>query len=90
MPDNRGNGGSKMVGTLAAFAAAFVARKLLTAAWKRITGKEPPSDPRDPQVGIGEALGWAVMLGVGIETARLLATRAATRKQRQVTGASPE
>lgn len=83
MADKRGDGGSKALGTIAAFAAAFGTRKLITFGWKRITGKEPPTDPHDPQVGIGEALAWALILGVGIETARLLAVRAATRKVRE-------
>lgn len=83
MSDKRGDGGTKALGALAAFAAAFAARKLITIAWTKITGKEPPSDPQDPQVGIGEALSWAVVMGVAIETARLLASRAATRRLRR-------
>jgi len=83
MSDKRGDGGTKALGALAAFAAAFAARKLITMAWTKITGKEPPSDPQDPQVGIGEALSWAVVMGVAIETARLLASRAATRRLRR-------
>lgn len=83
MSDKHGDGGSKAVGAVAAFAAAFAARKLITAAWTRITGKEPPSDPQDPRVGIGEALSWAVVMGVTIESARLLASRAATRRLRR-------
>ena len=82
MSDDRGNGGSKALAALAAFAAAYATRKILTFGWKQVTGKEPPSDPHDPHVGIGEALSWAVVLGVSIETARLLAMRAATRKMR--------
>jgi hypothetical protein len=83
MADKRGDGGTKAVGAVAAFAAAFAARKLITAAWTRLTGKEPPSDPQDPQVSIGEAVSWAVIMGAGIETARLLAGRAATRRLRR-------
>jgi hypothetical protein len=79
----RESGGSKIVALAAAFAAAFIARKVLTFGWTKITGKEPPGDPHDPHVGIGEALSWAVILGASIEGARLLATRAATRKMRQ-------
>lgn len=82
MSDSRGNAGGKALGALAAFAAAYATRKILTFGWRQITGKEPPSDPQDPHVGIGEALGWAVVLGVGIETARLLAMRAAAKKLR--------
>jgi hypothetical protein len=83
MADKRGDGGTRALGTLAAFAAAFAARKLITLAWTKITGKEPPSDPQDPQVGIGEALSWAVVTGIAIESARLLAGRAATRRLRR-------
>jgi Protein of unknown function (DUF4235) len=90
MSQKRGNGGSKVVGTAAAFAAAYGVRRLMTFGWKRVTGKEPPSDPHDPQVSIREALSWAVLLGVGIETARLLAMRAATRRVRRPADASEE
>ena len=86
MSEKRGDGGTKALGALAAFAAAFAARKLITFAWTRVTGKEPPDDPHDPQVGIGEALSWAVIMGVAIESARLLAARAATRRLRRPAG----
>jgi hypothetical protein len=84
-----GDGLSKALGATAAFAAAYGTRKLVTLVWKRITGKEPPSDPNDPQVSIGEALTWAVVLGVSMETARLIAGRAATKKMRHSDGGAP-
>ena len=77
------SGGTKIAAFAAAFAAAWIARKVITFGWTKVTGKEPPGDPHDPHVGIGEALSWAVILGASIEGARLLATRAATRKVRQ-------
>jgi Protein of unknown function (DUF4235) len=80
MADKRGEGLSRAVGTFAALAAAMGTRKLVTVGWKKVTGKEPPSDPQDPQVHFGEALSWAVLLGVTMETARLLAQRAATHR----------
>jgi len=86
MADKRGDGGAKALGAVAAFAAAFAARKAITFAWTKVTGKEPPNDPQDPQVGIGEALSWAVVMGVTIETARLLAGRLATRRLRTPAG----
>jgi len=86
MSDKRGDGMSKAVGTFTAFAAGMGTRKLVTAGWKKVTGKEPPSDPRDPHVGIGEALSWAIVLGVTMETARLLAQRAVTRRTRRRAG----
>jgi hypothetical protein len=72
--------GTKVVSAVAAMAAAFIARKLITYAWTKATGKEPPTHPEDPQVALAEALGWSVLTGVSVEAARLLATRAAARR----------
>jgi hypothetical protein len=71
---------ARLIGGIAAMAAAFVMRKLITRVWTKTTGKEPPTHPEDPQVALGEALSWAVLTGVGVEAARLLATRAATKR----------
>lgn len=72
--------GTKITSAVAAMAAAFIARKLITFVWTKATGKEPPTHPEDPQVALTEALGWAVLTGVTVEAARLLATRAAARR----------
>ena len=80
MADKRGDFGSRAVGGLAAVAAGFATRKAMTLAWKRVVGKEPPEHPEDPEVGLAEAVGWAAMMGVAMSTARLLATRVATRR----------
>lgn len=82
MSDQRTDIVTRVTGMAAAFAAAFVARKLIKFVWTKATGKEPPVSPEDPEVGIKEALGWAVVTGVGLEAARLLATRAATKQVR--------
>ena len=71
---------TQIVGGIAAVAAGVVARKVITFAWTRITGKQPPEDPHDPQVALAEAIGFAVIMGVGIEVARLLATRVAAKR----------
>lgn len=71
---------AQLVGGAAAFVAGFVARKALTFAWTQATGKEPPTEPESLDVGLGEALGWAVVTGVGMEAARVLAVRAAHQK----------
>ena len=83
MSDNSDSAGTRVMAALAAVAAAWVARKVITFGWTKVTGKEPPGSPEDPHVGVAEALSWAVILGVSIESARLLASRAATRKMRQ-------
>lgn len=82
MSDQRADMTAKIAGGIAAFAAAWVARKLLALVWRRATGKEPPAHPGDLEVGLKEALGWAVVTGVAMEAARLVATRAATKQVR--------
>ena len=85
MSDKRGDGATKAMGTVAALGAAFVARKVISAGWTKITGKEPPNDPQDPAVGTGEALGWAIVMGVVVSAVRVLAIRAATSRSRRNT-----
>jgi hypothetical protein len=80
MADRKVDLGTRVVSTVAAMAAAFVARKVITVAWTKATGKEPPTHPEDPQVALSEALSWSMLTGVTIEAARLLATRAAARR----------
>ena len=75
---DKGSGGNKAVTALVGFAAAFAARKVIQFAWKQITGKEPP-DAEDPQVALAEALAWGVAMAVGVQVARMLAVRAATK-----------
>ena len=80
MADRKVDFGTRIVSAVAAMAAAFVARKVLTLAWTKATGKEPPTHPEDPQVSLSEALGWSMLTGVAVGAARLLATRAAARR----------
>jgi cytosine/uracil/thiamine/allantoin permease len=80
MPDKGGDFGSKAVTTLAGAAAAFVARKLIIFAWTKATGKEPPGKAEDPEVAIGEALAWTVVVGIGVAVARVLAIRLVSRQ----------
>ena len=80
MADKRPDAFSQMVGVMAGLVAGFGTRKLVTAGWKKLTGKEPPSDPRDLRVSLSEALSWAIVLGVAMETARLVAIRVTTRQ----------
>jgi low affinity Fe/Cu permease len=79
MPDKGSDRGSKAVTALAGAAAAFVARKVIIFAWTKATGKEPPGKAEDPEVAIGEALAWTVVLGIGVAIARVLAVRLVNR-----------
>lgn len=83
MADKRGDMASRVVGGLAAVAAGFATRKVLTFAWKRVIGREPPAHPEDPDVALTEAVGWSAVMGVAMATARMLATRTATRRLRE-------
>jgi len=76
----KSGGGSRLVSALVGAGAAFVARKILSFGWTRITGKEPPEHPENPEVALREALIWGIVLGAGVHTARMLATRATTRR----------
>ncbi|ACY97275.1 MULTISPECIES: DUF4235 domain-containing protein [Thermomonospora] len=86
---DKGDLGWRAVAGAAAFVGGFVARKALTYAWKKATGKEPPTNPESPQVALSEALGWAVVTGVGMEVTRLLVTRAAARQYAKANGRLP-
>lgn len=80
----------KVLGTGAAVLAAAGARNALTALWKAVTGKEPPSNPESPDTTIFEAIGWALASGAAIGTARMFATRTAARYYRKSAGHLPK
>ncbi|MDL4775010.1 MULTISPECIES: DUF4235 domain-containing protein [Thermomonosporaceae] len=86
---DKGDIGWRVMAGAAAFASGFVAKKAITLAWKKGTGKEPPVNPESPDVALSEAIAWAVVMGVGMEVARLLATRAAARQWAKGTGELP-
>jgi hypothetical protein len=78
MAGKRAGAGLRLVNALAGAAAAYGAKKLIFFVWKRVTGKEPPEHPEDPQVALPEAIVWGIVLGAAVHTARMLATRATT------------
>jgi len=69
--------------------ATIAARKALTTSWKVATGKEPPQNPADPDVSIGEAVAWATVSGIAVGVARMLASRKAANYYRKSTGHLP-
>ena len=78
----KGGGGGKILEIFADLGAVYGIRWVLAFGWKQVTGREPPTNAEDLHVGMGEAMAWAVMVGVGTEIARLLAMRAAARRVR--------
>lgn len=80
MAGNRASTGAKAANALAGAAAAFGTRKLLFFAWKQITGHAPPDHPEDLQVALLDAVIWGLVVGAGVNVARVLATRAASSR----------
>lgn len=74
---------------VATLLAAVIARKGLNAFWRAATGKEPPSNPADPEVDLREAVAWAVASGAIVAIARMLASRRAARYYTRSTGHLP-
>ena len=72
--------GGHLLVTLTSTGVALVMRKVLGAAWTKARGKEPPLDLTDPRVTFGEAIGWAVILGIAVETARFFVIRAVAKR----------
>ncbi|HEX5293363.1 MAG TPA: DUF4235 domain-containing protein [Streptosporangiaceae bacterium] len=88
-PAKKADMGSRVANAVAGMAAAFVMRKVLTFTWTKVTGKEPPDTPEDPQVALGEALAWGVLMGAGVAAARLLASRLVAHKATGITEGTP-
>jgi hypothetical protein len=74
---------------VAAIGAASVAKKGLNTTWRAATGKNPPANPADPDVSLGEAVMWAAVSGTLIGVARMLATRRAATYYAKSTGHLP-
>ena len=72
--------GTRILYGVTTMSAAFVARKVLIAAWTKATGKRPPTNPEDPQETLAEALGWSELVGVTVAVVRVLAIRAISHK----------
>jgi Protein of unknown function (DUF4235) len=74
---------------VAAIGAASMAKKVLNTSWRAATGKNPPANPADPDVGMGEAVMWAAVSGTLIGVARMLAARRAAGYYAKSTGHLP-
>ena len=63
--------------TVAALAAATIARKALDKGWQVSTRRRPPSNPADPDVAVWEAVAWTAATGAAVALARMFAQRRA-------------
>ena len=73
--------GGHLLVTLMSTGVSLVMRKVLGTAWTKARGKEPPVDLTDPRVTFGEAIGWAIILGIAVETARFFIIRAVAKRE---------
>ncbi|TDD44589.1 DUF4235 domain-containing protein [Nonomuraea terrae] len=70
----------RVIGGLVGVVTAWAARKILGFAWVKATGKEPPIDTDSPEVSMGEAIGYAVLMGVGMSVAQIVVNRTAKKR----------
>ncbi|MER6511161.1 DUF4235 domain-containing protein [Nonomuraea sp. NPDC048881] len=70
----------RVIGGLVGMATAWGMRKLLGFVWVKATGKEPPLDDDSPEVSMGEAIGYAILTGVGMSVAQIVVNRTAKKR----------
>lgn len=80
MSKKKGGSDGHLAITLATAGGAFLLRKILATAWTKTLHKEPPTDLTEPGVSYAEAIGWAVLTAVIVESARFGVTRSARRR----------
>ncbi len=74
----------------AALGAGIVAREATNGSWKFLRGDDAPENPEDPDSGWGEAIAFAVLSGVIVGLARLVANRQAAKIYKKSSGHLPK
>jgi hypothetical protein len=70
-----------LVSTLAATA---LAKKAVDATWRLgAKGKEPPTDPADPDIELREAVVFAILTGAAVSVVRLFIARRLAKAERR-------
>ena len=62
--------------------AALATRKALTVVWEKSTKRAVPMNPNDDEIGLGEALAWTIVSGVGVAVVQLTIQRYAAKNIR--------
>lgn len=70
-------------------ASAFLTRRVFRLAWTGVKGGEPPTNPAAPSTTWHDAIEWAVVSGVGLAVARLVAQWGAAAAWKAKTGSYP-
>lgn len=78
-----------IVAGAASMAAAPLAERALAAAWRRVSGEEPPLDGEEHDVDWGRAVAWAASSALVVAVAQTVARRGAGAVWTQVTGSRP-
>jgi hypothetical protein len=73
----------QIIGVGGAALAAFATRKALGLVWEKTTHKPVPLNTEDEEVGLGEALAWTIVSGVGMAVVQLVVQRAAASTVRK-------
>lgn len=73
----------------AGLTAVALAKKAVDTSWTVATGKKPPENPADPDVDLPEAVAFALVTGMAIGLARMLAQRRAASYYFRSTGHLP-
>ena len=79
----------KIVVGLASVAAAVAARNTASAGWRRVTGRQPPTNPAAPDTSWRAALLWTMFTGALVGVARLVARRGAAGIWQRMQGELP-
>lgn len=69
----------KVITAVATIVAGLVANKVLSAAWKGVTGHEPPVDEKDGDFPLAEIVIFAAISGAIVALARAYANRGAAK-----------
>ncbi|ACZ89477.1 DUF4235 domain-containing protein [Streptosporangium roseum] len=70
----------RAIGGLVGLATAWGARKVIGFAWEKATGRKPPADNESLDISLGEAIGYAVVMGVGMQVAQIVVARTARKR----------
>jgi hypothetical protein len=76
--------GQNVVALVATLGATALVKKVVDATWKLGSrGKEPPTDPADPEIAIREAIVFAVISGAAVSVVRMFIARRLAKAERR-------
>jgi hypothetical protein len=76
--------GSNVVALVSTLGATALAKKAVDATWKLgAKGKEPPTDPADPEIDVREAIVFAILSGAAVSVVRMFIARRLAKSERR-------